>query len=384
MYLLVLITGRQDWATLRPLCETLSRDRFFRTQILAGGMACSGAFGRTVDVIRDQGFDVVMEMDWRPESQDAVGQSSDALAKVGDALVALKPDALILHGDRYETAAAALAATLLGVPIVHLYGGEETEGAIDNVLRHAITKLSHLHFVAHQSYADRVVQMGEDPATVHVVGSLVDSLLDRDLPQQPELEEVLGIKLVRPVGLVTLHPTTLGDQRHASEVDVIVKAMQAYPATWVVTLPNADPGHETIRDAFAELAAHADNIVVTPALGEERYLGLMKLADFVLGNSSSGVTEAPALGVPSINVGDRQKGRIRSESVIDVPPDTDAILWALQRVASPEFRQMVATQPPLFGTGDAAERIRAVLRSWEVPRPPRKAFRALASHLGTI
>jgi UDP-hydrolysing UDP-N-acetyl-D-glucosamine 2-epimerase len=373
MRIVVLTTGRQDWGLLRPLCDELSADRTFELRILAGGMACSVAFGRIVDEILDQGFDVAAELDWAPESRDCIEQSSAAMSMIGAALTAICPDALILLGDRYETAAAALSATLLGIPIVHLYGGEETEGAVDNVLRHAITKLSHLHLVAHQVYARHVIEMGEDPSCVHVVGSLaVDNLLRRALPDREELERVLGVTLVRPVGLVTVHPTTLRVGGEMSEVDAVTEAMRRYRATWIVTLPNADPGHQRIRDAFSALAGESCNIVAVPALGEERYLGLMKIADFVLGNSSSGLTEAPSLRVPTINVGDRQKGRIRSESVIDVPSDTDTILAALAKIESPRFRAVVAAQPPPFGSGDAASRIVAVLRDWSPPVPPRK------------
>jgi UDP-hydrolysing UDP-N-acetyl-D-glucosamine 2-epimerase len=379
MRLAVLTTGRQDWGLLRPLCGALAADPVFELRILAGGMACSVDFGRVVDSIRDQGFDVAAELDWKAEVHDAIGQSAAAVSMVGGALGGMRPDALVLLGDRYETAAAALAATLVGVPIVHLYGGEETEGAVDNVLRHAITKLSHLHFVAHQRYADRILQMGEDPSSVHVVGSLgVDNLLKQALPDREELERFLGIKLARPVGLVTVHPTTLTAGPLMSEADAVIGAMKNYPATWIVTLPNADPGHESIRDAFLGLADESASVVATVALGEERYLGLMKLADFVLGNSSSGLTEAPSLRVPTINVGDRQKGRIRSPSVMDVRPETDAILAALRKAESRRFRASVAAQPMPFGSGGAASCIVAVLRDWRPPSPPRKVFHAVS------
>jgi UDP-N-acetylglucosamine 2-epimerase (non-hydrolysing) len=408
MRLAVLTTGRQDWGHLRPLCEALAADPAFELKIIAGGMACSPAFGRIVDAVRDEGFPLAAELEWSPETADAVDQSSVALAEVGRALQVLQPDTLVLLGDRYETAAAALAATLLRVPIVHLHGGEETTGAIDNVLRHAITKLSHLHLVAHQAYAERVIQMGEDPATVHVVGALaVDNVLRRALPTREDLEHDLGISLEPPVGLVTVHPTTLGPDG-SGEVEAVIDAVQAYPATWIVTLPNADPGHEHIREAFQALAAAPaalaapdrppagpaantaaraaqapapGKILLVPALGEERYLGLMKLAAFVLGNSSSGLVEAPSMRVPTVNVGDRQQGRIRSLSVIDVPPDTDAILAALHKAESQEFRAAVAWQPLPFGSGDAATRIVAILRQWRPPVPPRKAFYSM--DLGT-
>lgn len=378
MRLAVLTTGRQDWGLLRPLCEALRDAPDFDLKVIAGGMACSPAFGRIVDQIRVNGFEVAAELDWSPESEDALVQTGRALMLVGDALRSNIPDALILLGDRYETVAVALAATLLKIPLVHLYGGEETEGAFDNAFRHAITKMSHLHLVAHEAYARRVLQMGEDISSVHVVGSLgVDNIKKRKLPSKLELESDLKIPLIPPVGLVTVHPTTLSREGKIDEIQAIIGAMDRYPATWIVTLPNADPGNEAIRQAFLDMAARNRKVFVVSALGEERYLGLMALSAFALGNSSSGITEAPSLKVPTINVGDRQKGRIRSASVLDVPCDTDAILAAILKAESEDFGNMISGQSSIFGDGDAAEKIIAVLRAWIPPNPPLKPFRSI-------
>lgn len=381
MRLAILTTGRQDWGILRPLCEALRADAGFSVEVLAGGMACSPAFGRVVDAIRALGFEVVEEMDWAPDVNDAVRQTSEAVALVGAALQRQPPDALMVLGDRYETAGAALAATVLGIPVVHLYGGEETEGAIDNALRHAITKLSHLHLVAHGAYAERVLQMGEPPSTVHVVGSLgVDNLVKLDRPTRAELEAAIGITLGRPLGLVTVHPTTLSRGGQPDEVSAVIAAIKAFPATWVITLPNADPGHAPIREALEALADGAANIATVSALGEERYLGLMRQADFVLGNSSSGITEAPSLRVPTINVGDRQRGRVRSPSVLDVACDEQEIVGAIRKALSPDWRARVDEQPLPFGDGHATERILAVLKAWVPPRPARKVFHPRRGH----
>lgn len=379
--LAVLTTGRQDWGVLRPLCSVLRDDQRFSLSLAVGGMACSEAFGRVSAAIREEGFAVAIEMPWDVEEADAAIQASAALRMTAAALAELRPDALVLLGDRFETAAAALAATLACVPIIHLYGGEETEGAFDNSFRHAITKMSHLHFVAHPVYADRVIQMGESTGSVHVVGSLgVDNLLTMNLPGREELERILGVELAEPVGLATLHPTTLSQPGKPDELTAVVSAIRSFPATWVVTLPNADPGSSAIRDAFRSLAADCPRVVTVAALGAERYLGLMKLAGFVLGNSSSGITEAPSLRVPTINVGERQKGRVRSPSIVDVNADVEAILRAIRLVLSPEWRARTLAQPLPFGDGKAAERIVAVLASWVPPRPPRKIFHSVGRH----
>jgi UDP-hydrolysing UDP-N-acetyl-D-glucosamine 2-epimerase len=373
--LAVLTTGRQDWGLLRPLCAALNSDAAFSLSLLVGGMACSAAFGYVSRAIRDQGFEIAQEMPWDVVRADASTQASEALRMTATALAALRPNALVLLGDRYETAAAAVAATVVRVPIVHLYGGEETEGAFDNALRHAITKMSHLHLVAHEVYARRVRQMGEDPAAVHVVGSLgVDNARNQPRLSREQVEALLGIRLDPPVGVVTLHPTTLGSGVPQGELTAVLEAIETYPATWVVTLPNADPGSEAIRSALLALATRRRNVVVVAALGSEGYLGLLGASDFMLGNSSSGITEAPAVGLPTINVGDRQRGRIRGASILDVPETPAAILEAIARSQTSGFRQLARETPPPYGGGEAAARIVAVLHQWEPPRPPRKVF----------
>ena len=360
---------------LRPLCGALHADAAFSVSILAGGMACSEAFGHVSRSIRDQGFAIAVEMPWEVEHAHAADQASDAMQMTGSALADLKPDALILLGDRYETAAAALAATVQRAPIIHLYGGEETEGAFDNSLRHAITKLSHLHLVSHEAYAGRIRQMGEDPKSVHVVGSLcLDNLRNQFLPSREQLETRLGISLNPPVGVVTLHPTTLAGSAEGDELAAVIQAMESFPATWVVTLPNSDPGSEAIRSAFLAVAARRGNVVAVPALGEEHYLGLLKVADLMLGNSSSGMIEAPAVGLPTVNVGDRQRGRIRGASILDVAPDPRAVLSAITHSQTLDFRRLVRDAEPPYGKGNTAERIVALLRSWRPPRPARKVF----------
>ncbi len=380
--LAVLTTGRQDWGLLRPLCAALRDDGHFELQLMAGGMACSPKFGRIIDDIRKNEFEIAHELPWEVEHAGAVEQSASALRTIGEALEIQTPDAIILLGDRFETASAALAATLLKIPIVHLYGGEETEGAFDNSLRHAITKLSHLHFVSHEVYARRVVQMGEDPTAVHVVGSLaVDNILRLQLPGRDELEAYLGLELNPPLGLVTVHPTTLASGENDATLEAVAEAMMMFEATWVVTLPNADPGNRAIRTRFLGMAANAPNVVTVNALGVERYLALMTLADFLLGNSSSGMTEAPSLRTPTINVGDRQKGRIRCPSIVDLPDDAASIIRALEDISGGSLDEEIKGMDLPFGEGDAAAKICAILAAWKPVNPPRKTFHSLPNLL---
>ena len=373
----ILSTGRQDWGILRSTHARLAHDERLDVRLFVGGMGCSERFGRLDKVIEAEGARVDERLFWIDESGNesaAWDESAKALALTGEALARHAPDALLLVGDRYETLAAAMAATVLRIPIVHLHGGEETEGAFDNAFRHAITKLAHLHLVSHSTYAERVLAMGEPRETVHVVGApALDNLRRGDLADRAELEAFLGAALVEPIVVVTVHPSTLATDP-TSEVEAVIGTMRRVPATYVITLPNSDPGNQAIRKLL--LAARTDNprIVAVDALGERRYLGLLNIADAMLGNSSSGMIEAPAMHLPVVNVGDRQKGRIRSAGIVDVPPESTAVSDALEKVLSPEFRAGLRTIPPPFGVGNAAQLIGTIIADWRIPSPPVKRF----------
>ena len=373
----VLTTGRQDWGIVRSTCVAIAASRGLELVLLVGGMHLSDRHGRTVTLIQDDGFTPAAELDWldRSSGQDppASVQAGRALELVGGALRGRSIDALVLAGDRLETAAAALAATLERVPIVHLHGGEVTEGAFDDQLRNAITKLAHLHLASHAQYARRIVAMGEDPASVHVVGAPgLDAVFRDDLPDRPALEEDFGRSLLPPVVLVTVHPATL-DPDPAAVVHPVIAAMAVVPATYVVTLPNADPGGAQIRQAWLDLDLEAPGApIVVEALGEKRYWGLMRIADAMLGNSSSGLIEAPAVDLPAVNVGDRQAGRRREANVVDVVADPEAIAASLRRVLEPAFRHAVIAAHPAAADGRAGERIAGIIAGWSPPSPPRK------------
>lgn len=388
MRLAVLTSGRQDWGILRSTCAALRDDRRFELSLIVGGMHCVTAFGHTDDLIVADGFEPDERLDWIAGTTTPHGEAGRAVEAIGDALARQRPDALLLVGDRFETASAALAATLERVPIVHLHGGEVTEGAFDDSLRNAVTKLSHLHLVSHPDHARRVAALGEALETIHVVGAPgLDNLRRSDLPDRDELERHLGIELIPPVVIVTVHPTTLArppssvgvmdggatDWVAVDEVAAVVGAMDRVPATYVVTLPNNDPGAQALRETLLA-AALGESRVAVDALGERRFWGMLKLADAMLGNSSSALIEAPALGLPAVNVGDRQQGRIRGENVIDVPTaDVDAITRALREALAPETRRRLAGAVSPFGDGRSAARIIEILAGWTPPHSPRKA-----------
>lgn len=375
--LAILTSGRQDFGILRETLVLLRDDPRFDVLIWAGGMHLGARFGRPVDLVRGEGFEVARELTFVSEPPDAGVDAARALNAVVEAIRADRPQALLLVGDRSETISAGVAATLEGVPIVHLHGGEETEGAIDNAFRHALTKLAHLHLVSHDVHARRVIQMGEDPARVVVVGAAgLDNARRRDLPDRQSLEADLGFRLCSPVVLVTVHPTTLATDP-CGDARAVAAAIAKVAATYVVTLPNADAGGSAIRDLWLARAADQEGVHVVEALGERRYWGMLQVADAVLGNSSSGIIEAPSAGVPTINVGDRQKGRLRHPGTRDVPADAPAVEAALRDALRPEERARLAQLASPYPEGPVAPRIVAALATWEPASTVRKRFRDL-------
>jgi UDP-hydrolysing UDP-N-acetyl-D-glucosamine 2-epimerase len=342
-------------------------------------MHLSPKYGTTIDTIEEDGFIATERLDWLEvrQNQCVTREAAVALDQCGAALKRQNPDCLILVGDRYETISAAVAATLCRIPLVHIHGGEETEGAFDNALRHAITKLSHLHFVSHPTHAARLIQMGEDPTAIHVVGAPgLDNLFRADLPDRRQLEGHLGQHLRPPLVLVTVHPTTLTADPLA-EVSAIEGAIRRVKASYIITLPNSDPGNELIRERLATLAGRQSSVVLVEALGDRLYSALLRIADAMLGNSSSGLIEAPGCGLPVVNVGDRQKGRLAGKNVISVPCDEQQIEKALNRAMAPEFRNLVEAEVPILCDGKVGERIVGVLRDWRPAIPLRKSFFSL-------
>jgi len=372
----ILTTGRQDWGILHSTAVAIRAHPDLELRLLVGGTHLSARHGRTIDEVRSDGFEPDVVLSW-PEDDDAstdppaVTQAATTLDAVGAALRQAPPDALLLVGDRLETAAAALAATLERVPIIHLHGGEQTLGAFDDALRHAITKLSHLHLVSHEEHARRVVAMGEDPASVHVVGAPgLDAAVREDLPSRTDLARHLGLELDPPLVVVTVHPTTL-EQDPSAAATAVIAAMDVVEATYVVTLPNADPGGDAVRELLEAAAARPGRVAVD-ALGERRYWGLLRIADAMLGNSSSAIIEAPAVDLPAVDVGDRQAGRRAGPNVLHAPADPQRVTEALREALEPATRARVAAVRPALADGLAGRRIADIIAAWRPPRPPRK------------
>jgi UDP-N-acetylglucosamine 2-epimerase (non-hydrolysing)/GDP/UDP-N,N'-diacetylbacillosamine 2-epimerase (hydrolysing) len=377
------VTGsRAEYGLLYWVLHDLRADPGVELQVVATGMHLSPEYGLTVREIEADGFTVTRRVEMLLSSDTPGGVAkSMGLGVIGlsDALSALVPDVVLILGDRFEILAAAQACLIHKIPLAHIAGGDVTEGAFDESIRHAITKMAQVHFVTNEDAARRVRQMGEDPARVHVVGSPgLDHLHRRPLLARPELEAALGAPLGAKNLLVTFHPVTLDEHEGLVEFDALLGALAATPADthlWF-TRPNADTGGRAIAarlDVFA--AQHAGRAKVYTSLGQLRYLSLMAQVDAVVGNSSSGLYEAPSFGVATVNVGDRQRGRLAAASVLHCKAEQGAIADAIQRALSLDCSCVVNP----YGDGHSAPRIVRALRSL----PPaavllRKPFHSIA------
>lgn len=359
--------------------EGIRQSSELELQLIATGMHLSSEFGMTVKEIEADGFMIDRKVEMLLSSDTPVGVTkSMGLGMIGfaDALADLKPDMMLVLGDRYEIFAAAASAMIARIPIAHLHGGEATEGLIDEPIRHSITKMSHLHFVAAEDYRRRVIQLGEQPAHVFNVGGLgIDNILRLKLLSRVALEEALDFKLEKRNLLITFHPVTLEQNTSARQMDELLAALAELKYTGLIfTLPNADTeGRALFRQIEAFCAKHSQASVYT-SLGQLRYLSCVQHVDGVVGNSSSGLAEVPSLKKGTINIGDRQRGRLKAASVIDCNPDQASISKALKRLYSAEFQAQLSAVENPYGNGGASEAIVRRLESLSLNNLLKKRF----------
>ena len=379
------VTGtRADYGLLYWLMHRLARDPRAVLQIVTTGMHLSPEFGLTYRVIEEDGFTIDAKVEMLLSSDSGVALAkSIGIGTIGfaDAFASLRPDIVVLLGDRFEILAAAQAAMAARIPVAHIAGGESTEGVIDEAIRHSVTKLSHLHFVAAEPYRRRVIQLGENPGRVFNVGAAgIDNIRNLPLASRRDIEDRVGLTLSPPTFLVTYHPATLSTVEPQESVSSLLCALDAFPdATIVLTKSNADPGGHAINEAIDDYGKRRPSRVrVATSLGQRLYLSTMQIADVVVGNSSSGILEAPAMGVPSVNVGDRQRGRLRSPSVIDCAEQTEEIVSAIARALSPDFRAIAQRRESPFGHGGAAQAISETLLTFPFEKILMKTFHDLA------
>jgi UDP-hydrolysing UDP-N-acetyl-D-glucosamine 2-epimerase len=365
------VTGsRADYGLLTGLMREIAADPAMELQLVATGSHLSSMFGHTVDVIRADGYKVDAEvpLELGDDSAAAIAHAAgQAVSGMSEAFKRLEPEAVVVLGDRYEIFAAAAAALLMNIPIAHIHGGELTLGAIDDALRHAISKMASLHFVAAHDYARRIHQMGEPSDRIFEVGAPgVDQIRALSFSDVDTLGRDLGLDLFNPLLLVTYHPVTKREGDEGAALDELLAALERMQdARIVITGVNADAGHHVVSarlTAFAD--KHPDRVSLHASLGQARYLSVMRLSSAVVGNSSSGIIEAPALGIPTVNIGARQNGRLKAYSVIDCPEEGEAIFSAIRKALDPAFRASIAGQPLPYGHGGAARLMKDVLKSF--------------------
>lgn len=369
--LCVVTTTRADYGHLFPLLRKIQADPGFELQLVATGTHLSPAFGSTYRQIEADGFVIAAKPKLLPadDTPAAVTKSLGlGVAAFAGVLSRLAPDLLIVAGDRYEMLAPALAALPARIPTAHISGGDITEGAYDDSVRHSLTKLSHLHFATNAGSAKRLRQLGENPRHVFNVGSLIlDAIRLTPLTPRKELEAELGFTLRERNIVVTYHPETASARDTSSDMNRLLAALGKLGAGVgiVITKPSLDVGSYKIMKAIDAFCAKRSNARAFSSLGQRKFYGVLSLADAVVGNSSSGIMEAPSFKIPTVNVGDRQKGRLQARSVIDCAPETGKILAATRRAFALDCSRVVNP----YGDGRSAEKIMAVLKSVEDFRP---------------
>ncbi|MDE2166818.1 MAG: UDP-N-acetylglucosamine 2-epimerase (hydrolyzing) [Alphaproteobacteria bacterium] len=381
---IAVVTGsRADYGLLSNIMDSIRKSSKLTLQILVTGMHLDDKFGATWRQIEADGFVV----DRKVPSGIAGSRPADigramgkTLSGFADAFETSPPDIALVLGDRFEIFCAVAAALPFNIPVAHIHGGEQTQGSIDDCFRNAISKMAHLHFVATPLYGKRVIQMGESPDRVHVVGAPgLDALARIKFLGRAELERAIGLPLRPPVLLATYHPVTVEPERIGARVAAFLDGLaRSDVGTIVFTGVNADTGHdEVIRRIQAFVAARRDRAVYRVSLGQQLYLSLAKLSDAIVGNSSSGIIEMPSLGVPVVNVGDRQSGRVKARSIIDCEETADAVASAIRQALTPEFRSLAQRTENPYGAPGAPARIVTVLERVDLAGLARKKFHDL-------
>ena len=367
---IAVFTGtRAEYGLLYWLLKDIQTDSNLDLQLLVSGTHLSPEFGCTYQQIEEDGFKIDEKIEILLSSDTAVGVAkSMGLGVLGftDALNRLKPDGLVILGDRFEALAAAQTAMILRIPVIHLHGGEITEGAYDDAIRHAITKLSFLHCTSTGEYRNRVIQLGEQPSRVHNVGAIgLDHLLRSHFMTIDELSKSLSFALDKPFLLVTYHPVTLADEAPKSSFQELLDSLDEYPDYQIIiTYPNADDGGRSIIPILENYArSNADRVLAIKSLGQMRYLSAVKHAAAVIGNSSSGIIEVPSFDVATIDIGMRQKGRLAAKSVIHCEPNKKSIVEAISVGINKKYKSDNETVCNPYGQGNASGQIITLLKN---------------------
>jgi len=374
------VTGsRAEYGLLRWVMEGIHKSNLLDLKVIVTGMHLLPEFGNTVNIIKKDGFCIDKKIEIVLSADTPIGISkSMGLGLIGfaDALYEIKPDLLLILGDRYEILAAANAALLARIPIAHLHGGESTEGLIDEAIRHSITKMSHLHFVATETYKNRVIQLGEHPDTVFNVGGLgIDNFLKIELLKKDKLEKEMNYKFKERNLLITFHPVTLENNTTQIQMNELLEALSSFNDIGLIfTLPNADTHGRIIFEMIKDFCKNNSNYKYFKSLGQQNYLSCIKYVDAVVGNSSSGLIEAPHLKKPTINIGDRQRGRIQAKSIINCKPKKHSIINALKKAYSDNFQMHIKNTKNPYGQGGASNKIVNIIEKYNFDNILKKSF----------
>ncbi len=364
----LITTTRAEYGIMSCLIEKLHNDDDIDFSLIASGTHLSEKFGNTYKEIN---IPISKKIDVKIEKSVHISMSI-AIEKFSSAFKEVKPDIIVILGDRYEIMSVAIAALLNNIPIAHLHGGETTQGAIDEAIRHSITKMSHLHFTSCEAYKNRVIQLGESPSRVFNVGALgVENTKKVDFLSKKELENSLGFKFNQKNILVTFHPVTLEKGKALEQVQELIEALNQLKNTnIIITMPNSDSESDDIFKAIYKFQKQNSNVHTYKSLGMKRYLSTLQFVDMVVGNSSSGIVEVPSFKIPTINVGDRQKGRIQASSILNCEPRKDDILNAIKKGYELDCTKTIN---PYEGK-DTVEQIINILKNYNLENILKKEF----------
>ena len=374
------ITGtRAEYGLLYWILKEFNSDKDISLQIIATGMHLSEEFGSTFKVIEEDGFVISKKVNMLlPSDSEKAISKSIGLGMIGfaDAYSDLNPDLIVVLGDRFEIFSAVSAALIARIPVAHIHGGEITEGAFDDALRHSITKMSHLHFTAAEAYKKRVVQLGENPNRVFNVGGIgIDNIIQLKLLSKVKLEKEINFNLGKKSILVTFHPVTLENSTAGFQFQELLYSIINLKNTKVIfTKANADTDGSVINKMIDKFVSLNENSIAFKSMGQLNYLSTMQFVDAVVGNSSSGLLEAPSLNIPTINIGDRQKGRIKANSVISCPPVQEDITNAFQKIYSEDFLNIVSQSNNPYGNGGSSKMIFDVIKNFDLEGVIKKSF----------
>lgn len=377
------VTGtRAEYGLLSRLMRMIKDSLETKLQVIATNMHLSPKYGNTYKEIEKDGFSIdnkvpIIDENGRNDSLSTVLEMSRGLKGYAEAYQELKPDMVLILGDRYEMLAAATAALIMRIPIAHISGGAISEGAFDDAIRHSITKMSQLHFTETADYRRRVIQLGEQPDRVFHVGALgVENIKKLPLMSKDDIEKEIGFKIDKKTILVTYHPVTLGNHTSEQDITEFMTALNRRPDIRVIfTMPNSDTGGQAIVDAINDFVLnYSERSVAYKSLGVLRYLSVMKEVGAVVGNSSSGLVEVPSFGIPTLNIGDRQKGRLAAESVFNCETDSASILAGLNRVLSPDFSKIASSAHNPYDKEGTAQAIYDVISKFPLDSLNQKHF----------